>query len=262
MTWKGPFTIIDKRSDIDFVVDLGTREGTFHINLLKKYEKRESLPPTEHQAAAAVNTREGVENNDPPLLKQKETYENVKIATDLPVEQGDQAKDTMRAFQDIFSDVPGKTHLVECQLRLTTETPVHVRQYPVPFAVEKAIEEEIQEMLKQGIIEPSHSPYQSPVVVVKKKDGSMRLCIDFRQLNRVLITANEPIPWVDMMFAKLGKSRYFSKFDFTKGYWQVPMQPESKQMTAFQSASGLYQFRFMPFGIKTAPAVFTRLMRK
>lgn len=110
------------------------------------------------------------------------------------MEQNSEAKKTLHAFQDIFSDVPGKTHLVECQLRLATETPVHVRQYPLPFAVEKAIEDEVQEMLKQGIIEPSHSPYQAPLVVVKKKDGSMRLCIDFRQLNRVVIMDSEPIP--------------------------------------------------------------------
>lgn len=147
-------------------------------------------------------------------------------------------------------------------MKVTTDTPIQVHQYPIPFSIQETVQEEVKEMLQRGIIEPSESPYQAPIVMVKKKDGTMRLCIDFRQLNKVLIPDSEPIPRVDMMFAKLGKSRYFSKFDFSKGYWQVSMHEDSKHMTAFSSTSGFYQFRFIPFGIKAAPAVFIRLMRK
>lgn len=262
LTWKGPFTIA-KHSEYDYLIDLGARRSLFHNNLLKKYEERESETAVPQHAALTVQT-DTTDDQDIPFaaLHQLETYRNVEVATTLNDQQKNQINKLLEEFSDVFSDVPGKTNVVECKKRLTTETPVKVRPYPIPFAIQEAVEQEVQDMLAQGIIEPSDSPYQAPIVVVKKKDGSIRLCIDFRQLNRVVVTDNEPIPRVDMMFAKLGQSRYFSKFDFTKGYWQVPMQDASKPLTAFQASSGLYQFRFMPFGIKTAPAVFTRLMRR
>uniref|UniRef100_A0A131XKF8 RNA-directed DNA polymerase n=1 Tax=Hyalomma excavatum TaxID=257692 RepID=A0A131XKF8_9ACAR len=264
LTWKGPFTVLEKRSEIDYVVDLGTRTSLFHINLLKKYEERPPSTDMVDHAAVTLQSEQPEEEPELPLLslKQHETYRDVKVADSLDANQKAHVEQLLSIYHDIFSDVPGKTNLVECKITTTSTEPVNVRQYPIPFAVHEAVEQEVQQMLAQGIIEPSDSPYQSPIVVVKKKDGSMRLCIDFRQLNRVVVMDNEPIPRVDMMFAHLGKARYFSKFDFTKGYWQVPMAKDSKHMTAFQSMSGLYQFRFMPFGIKTAPAVFTRLMRK
>lgn len=112
LTWKGPFAITEKRSDSDFLIDLGTRKSTFHINLLKKYEERDSgdsSSPAEHRAAAAFSSRENMEKNDPPciVLKRKETYQDVKIGTELPVEQSAEAEEALRTFQDIFSDVPG-----------------------------------------------------------------------------------------------------------------------------------------------------------
>lgn len=136
-----------------------------------------------------------------------------------------------------------------------------MRQYPLPFAVKEAVEKEVKDMLQLGIIERSTSAYYSPIVVVKKKDGTMRLCVDFQQLNKVIMLDCEPIPRTDMMFSKLTRCTFFSRFDFTKGYWQVPMASHSRDLTAFACESGLYHFKFMPFGIKTPPAVFNRLMR-
>lgn len=117
-------------------------------------------------------------------------------------------------------------------------------------------------ILQQNIIERSTSAYHSLVVVVKKPDQTTRLCVDFRQLNKVTVDDCEPIPRVDMMFAGLCDKKFFSKFDFAKGYCQIPMASHCKHLTAFCSASGLYQFKVMPFGIKTAPAIFTRMMRE
>lgn len=124
------------------------------------------------------------------------------------------------------------------------------------------VEEEITEMLQMGVIERSNSPYNAPMVMVKKSDGSNRFCIDFRRLNQVLVSDAEPIPRVDVTFAKVGRKKFFSKLDLVRGYWQIPMDEASKEKTAFSSSSGLYQFRFMPFGLKTAAATFTKLMRK
>lgn len=194
-------------------------------------------------------------------LVQTQSAADIKLSSDLDADQVAQVRSLFQQFDTIFSDLPGKTDLVNCSLSLTSDKPVHVPQYPIPLSVLETIEKEVQEMLRMGVIEKSKSPYHAPIVVVKKPDGTIRLCIDFRELNKLLISDCEPIPRIDVVLALAGKKKYFSKFDFTKGYWQVPMDPESREKTAFSSLSGLYHFRYMPFGIKTAPAVFARLMR-
>lgn len=97
---------------------------------------------------------------------------------------------------------------------------------------------------------------------MKKSDGTHRLCIDFWALNDVLATDAEPIPRVDTLFSEVGEKKYFSKLDFTRGHWQVPPSEESRAKMAFSIEMGLHQFRFMLFGVKTAPAIFTRLVQR
>lgn len=147
-------------------------------------------------------------------------------------------------------------------MKIKTETPVNVKQYPLPLATRASVEEQVQAMLRLGILEISDSPFNAPVLIVKKPEGTDRVCVDFRRLNDVLVADAEPMPRADALFGTVGDKRYFSKIDFTKGYWQIPLTEESRAMTAFSTSSGLYHFRFMPFGIKIAPAVFSRLMKR
>merc|ERR1712026_619854 len=112
-----------------------------------------------------------------------------------------------------------------------------------------------------GIIEQADSPYGHPVVMVKKPDGSNRFCIDFRRLNNVTVFNPEPMPDPKDLFATLGTSKFFSKLDMTKGYWQIPMRESDKDKTAFLTPSGQYRFKYMPFGLVTAGAQFTKMMR-
>jgi len=99
-------------------------------------------------------------------------------------------------------------------------------------------------------------------VVVKKSDGSNGVCVDFRKLNKVTIFDPEPMPQARDIFGELSGSQYFSKFDFCKGYWQVPMREEDKDLTTFVTHRGLFRFTVMPFGLVNAPATFSRIMRK
>lgn len=117
-------------------------------------------------------------------------------------------------------------------------------------------------MIQMGVIENSDSPCRFPIVMIKKKDGTNRCCIDFRLLNRITIFDAEPMPNAEEMFAKVSGHKYFSRLDLSKGYWQVPMSEKSKQLTAFSTPLGLFQYKMMPFGLVNAPAVFSRLMRK
>jgi hypothetical protein len=117
-------------------------------------------------------------------------------------------------------------------------------------------------MIDMDIIEPSESSYASSVVVAKKSDGSNQICIDFRKLNKVTVFDAEPMPDPEQMMAKISQSRYFSKIDLCKGYWQIAMRPQDRDLTSFLSPDGLFIFKVMPFGMSNSPATFNRLMRK
>jgi len=117
-------------------------------------------------------------------------------------------------------------------------------------------------MLTMGVIEESNAAYASPVVMVKKPDGSTQVCIDYRKLNSVTVFDPEPMPTAEEIFAKLAGDRFFSKFDLSKGYWQVPVREEDRDLTTFVCHRGLFRFRVMPFGLVNAPATFSRLMRR
>ena len=123
------------------------------------------------------------------------------------------------------------------------------------------MEAEIQEMIDLDVIEPSISPYSSPVVLVPKKDGSVRFCIDFRKVNKVTEFDAEPMPNMEEVIIKMSGHKFFTKMDLSKGYWQVSLSERSKPLTAFETPRGLFQFKTMPFGLVNSGATFCRLMR-
>ena len=125
--------------------------------------------------------------------------------------------------------------------------------------VRHAVLRELQETEQYGIIEPSTSEWSSPIVLVKKKDGTMRMCIDYRRLNAVTQVEAYPMPRIDDIIDRLGKARYITTLDLTKGYWQMPVAVRDRPKTAFVTPRGLFQFRVMPFGLNGAPASFQRL---
>ena len=167
--------------------------------------------------------------------------------------------------QDVFATQGqplGRTDLVQHDIQTGEAAPIkqHVRRPPIHQR--EAAQEEVDKMLKQGIIEPSSSPWASPVVLVKKKDGSVRYCIDYRQLNAVTRKDSYPLPRIDDSLESLGSARYFSTLDLASGYWQVGLTEAAKEKSAFCTTSGLYQFKVMPFGLANAPATFQRLMER
>lgn len=187
----------------------------------------------------------------------------VHSAQALTEDQAETVKELLRRHSDVFSKAPwdiGRTQLAEHAIDTGDSAPI--KQPPRRFPIAKASEMEslVEDMLRQGVIEPSTSPWASPVVLVKKKDGSTRFCVDYRRLNSVTKKDSFPLPRIDDTLDALRGSSWFSVLDLCSGYWQCAMRPADKEKTAFTTGRGLYQWVVMSFGLCNAVATFERLM--
>jgi hypothetical protein len=166
-------------------------------------------------------------------------------------------------FQDVFSqglDDLGRATGVRHDIVTGNAAPVKQPPRRIPVSKREEASKAIKDMEKQGIVEPSTSPWSSPVVLVRKKDGSTRFCVDYRRLNDVTRKDSFPLPRIDATLDALNGASWFSTLDLKSGYWQVELESSAKEKTAFSAGKGLYQFKVMPFGLCNAPATFERLM--
>ncbi|CAC5360194.1 unnamed protein product [Mytilus coruscus] len=156
----------------------------------------------------------------------------------------------------------GKTDAYKHKINTGNAPPVKSRPYRTSPAAKQEIQRQVEELLKYDIIEPSISEYSSPIVLVKKKDNTWRLCIDFRSLNKQSILQQHPLPRLDDVFDAIGQSnaKIYSRLDLTTAYYQMPMDEHSKHKTAFITHDNLYQFKRMPYGLNNACQSFQSLM--
>ena len=179
----------------------------------------------------------------------------------LPEEQERQLRRLIGNYSDVLTDVPGVTNVGHHDIELTDSRPIKSRPYPLPHALRHVVDDEVKEMLDLGVIEPSSSPYASPVVLVKETRWFKSFLLRLSQTQLGDNPRRRTNTGSRRDLCKLAKDNYFSKLDLTKGYWQVPLTERAKPLTAFVTPNGLYQFKTMPFGLINAPASFSRVMR-
>jgi len=172
----------------------------------------------------------------------------------------------VREFEDIFpKDLSGLPPHRDVDFGVELEPgtrPISKAPYRMAPAEMQELKAQLEELLRQGFIRPSASSWGAPVLFVKKKDGSLRLCIDYRDLNRVTIRNRYPLPRIDDLLDQLQGATVFSKIDLRSGYHQLRVREEDIPRTAFRTRYGHYEFVVMPFGLTNAPAVFMELMNR
>ena len=171
--------------------------------------------------------------------------------------------DLLIEFQDVFVGPDGKlgrTDMVKHSIITGDAQPIKHRPRRVPYSQIDAMNAELEKMLKQDIIQPSHSPWAAPIVLVKKPNGELRFCVDYRSLNEITKKDGLPLPRIGETLDALGGSSEFCVLDLASGFWQCENDPDSIEKTAFCTPGGLYEFKCMPMGLCNAPSTFTRLM--
>ena len=271
--YHGPYDVVQKVSSVDYVVKTPDRRKPTqlcHINMLKAYHDRNEVDqilamdtklkePLENHEEDQDYTNTGIDYqaklNNSAILANLDTK-----LSHLPIDELNTLADLLLQYKCIFPDVPSKTNVAIHDVDVGEAFPVKQHPYRVNPHKSDVMRQEISYMLDNGIIEPSNSNWASPCVLVPKPDGSYRFCTDFRKVNTVTKTDSYPIPRMDDCIDKIGKAKYITKCDLLKGYWCVPLSERAKEISAFVTPDGLYQYNVMPFGMKNSQATFQRMM--
>jgi hypothetical protein len=184
----------------------------------------------------------------------------------LALEAGEQqTSELMAEFADVFAELPGlpPDREVEFVIHVFPGTaPISKAPYRMAPVELLELKQQVQDLLDRGLVRPSTSPWGAPVLLVKKKDGGLRLYVDYRELNRVTIKNKYPLPRIDDLFDQLKGAAVFSKLDLRSGYHQVRVRDSDVEKIAFRTRYEHYEFLVMPFGVTNAPATFMDLMNR
>ena len=216
-----------------------------------------------------IGSLEHVSFDDPAFIDEKcsEIPNQPRFDTNhLDPEERKHLDSLLKNYSDVFADKIsdlGSTSLAEHKIDTGNAQPIKQLPRRLPNVLKSVVEEQVSEMLQTGVVRPSHSPWASPIVLVRKKDNTWRFCVDYRKLNDVTIKDSYMIPQVNDLLDTLSGQQYFTTLDLASGYWQVKVAEDSKEKTAFVIPGGQHlEFNRMPFGLANAVPTFQRLMQR
>ncbi|GFW32048.1 retrovirus-related Pol polyprotein from transposon 297 [Trichonephila clavipes] len=266
--WIGPGTILNKISETNYLVEIPGRRETsqiYHINMLKPYYKR----PEHVNVIINDETKNSLADQELeiPYLENNSLnydFEDVIQASELNKhlhdKQMDRLRELLNKYSKCFSNNPGLTNLVEHEIQLVSDQRVRTKPYRMSHRQNEILKNEINRMLKLGIIEVGESDYMSPMILVEIAGKEPRPCIDYRKLNGIIRTEYFPLPNIEERVEKVSAAKFITVFDLSKGYWQIPLSKTAQRYAAFCTSFGTYRPLRMSFGLKNAPYFFSKLM--
>ena len=205
--WQGPYKVIKQVGTVNYLInmhDRRKRERLFHINMLREYLP--STPADSSSLWSEGGTSDGDEDNEIPVWKE-ENAGAVHYGPQLTEQQKNDLDGVVSKFSEVLASTPGRTSCAEHSIITGSARPVRLPAYRIPYAYRDKVRKEIEEMLEEGIIEHSNSEWSSPIVLVGKKDGSLRLYVDYWRLNTLSQADAYPMPRIDEMLDQLGTAR-------------------------------------------------------
>ncbi|GFW20283.1 retrovirus-related Pol polyprotein from transposon 297 [Trichonephila clavipes] len=266
--WIGPGTILNKISETNYLVEIPGRRETsqiYHINMLKPYYKRPEhvnvIINDETQNSLADQELEipYLENNS-LIYDFEDVIQDSELNKHLHDKQMDRLRELLNKYSKCFSNNPSLTNLVEHEIQLVSDQPVRTKPYRMSHRQNEILKNEINRMLKLGIIEVGESDYMSPMILVEVAGKEPRPCIDYRKLNGIIRTEYFPLPNIEERVEKVSAAKFITVFDLSKGYWQIPLSKTAQRYAAFCTSFGTYRPLRMSFGLKNAPYFFSKLM--
>ena len=265
--YSGPYLVKNRISDLNYLIETPDRRKIVrlcHVNMIKPYSVRQSSNEISDVNMIVSEPETSLDDEIScrgPSLGNSEILKRLDLKLDhLSEVKRNELIKLISEFTIIFPDVPNVTN-VACHDVDVGDTPP-IKQYPYranPLK-RKHFKDEIEYMLKNGIIEPTQSEWSSPCILVPKSDNTYRFVTDFRKVNSVTKTDSYPMPRIEDLIDNIGSAKWVTKFDLLKGYWQVPLTERAKVISAFVTPDSFFAYRVMPFGMKSASATFQRMI--
>ena len=279
--YSGPHKVLKQTSNVDYLVEfLGTRKvhRNLHVNMLRKYFVRTEFNAVTHcevsrneqgESVFSFNqpTEDDLLDDDNLLTILHPTSVTDSILDDklshLPILHRSDMKNLLLEHKHVFSDKPGLAKVDPHEIRLKPDAKVvRLAPYRVAPHVQDKLRVEIANLLKDGLIQEAESEWASPTIVISKPDKSIRAVIDYRQANEQFVGDSYPIPHIDTLISRIGTCCILSKIDLTRGFYQIPLAQSSRKFTAFVCPFGTYVWTRLPYGLKTSPTKFQRIMNQ